>query len=68
MKLWLVETNEFDYDESDAFVVRAENEDAAFELINNGKCNLNFKRETTAITQVMQHGKSEIILNSFNAG
>ena len=69
MKLWLVSANTYDYDEYDAFVVRALSEAKALELVD--KDVNRFSRRTNQVwtaKPLAVKGDEQIILGSFNAG
>ena len=74
MKLWLVSTDAFDYDEYDAFVIRAESAEAAREIAHEhdtdwsqGK-NFWLSSAEVTVTEVSPEGEPGEILASFNAG
>ena len=65
MKLFLIErTDDAQYDEYDAFVIRAENEENALKLCNDKK----FDYQHTEIIELLAEGEEDVILGSFNAG
>jgi hypothetical protein len=73
MRLWLLTTNHYDYDQYSGFVVRATNEKKARELAaeacgrsGNGPEFLNPKR--SKCEPLSARGEAEVILESFNAG
>ena len=71
MKLWLVQTEYYTYDEFDSFVVRAESETAAREVAGQGdEYHKNFWRASKKVTvkEITVEGEPEVILGSFNAG
>lgn len=71
MKLFILERlDSVGYDEYDSFVVRAENETEARNLVGNNhypgkiwKC-----QESSSCEQIKTTGETKIILGSFNAG
>lgn len=66
MKLYLVRrTDRIDYDEYDAIVVRAENEDRA---VAEAVCHVGMTRHNVEVTEVTPDGDAAVILASFNAG
>jgi len=74
MKLYLVERlYEINYGEYDSFVVRAESKERALQFCQEESdefaYNKNtFRAENTKITELLNEGKEEIILGSYNAG
>lgn len=70
MKLWLLELKKYDYDQYDAFVISAENEKEAINLILEDGSGTNQKENN--IKEVKCIGSSNvpkgIVLGSFNAG
>jgi len=68
MKLWLVETSKYDYDEYDSFIVRAESSEQAYQIVIAFGYTSNFQKETTTITEVTVEGEAGIIHSSYNAG
>lgn len=72
MKLWLVDADDCDYDEYDAFVVRAADESAARALAEDmgarrGNPGYWLSGHVT-VTEITRKGETETILGSFNAG
>jgi hypothetical protein len=75
VKLWhLRRTDKVDYDEYDSFVVRAETEQEARELLINEHARDNYFNPWTRVhadvvcAELTMDGPTEIILGSFNAG
>jgi hypothetical protein len=72
MKLWLVSTEYYTYDEYSGFVIRAESELDARAIANTQYDDhrkgfwSNVKKVT--VTEITVEGESEVILASFNAG
>lgn len=70
MKVYYVDVNDWDYDDYDAIVVVAENEDRAFEIAKNnyfGHCY--FKEHQGEIhVEEVDLTKEHVVLESFNAG
>lgn len=62
MKLWLVKTDHYGYDEYDAFVIRAE---TAEEALHEAQWE---NKESVTVTEIAAEGETEMILGSFNAG
>lgn len=63
MKIWLLETTDFSWDEYDAFVVAAETVAEAVKVVN--------RKQAAAYwtcTEVVPGDEPRIILGSFNAG
>ena len=76
MKLYLVSVDDYDYGEYDAFVVRAENEDAGREHISNMIFEGDYYRDVenrykwlneSKVKEILVDGDEDIILGSFNA-
>lgn len=66
MKIFLVETDDFEYDEYDAFIVRAKDE---AEALKPGKQYAQDAiRGEITVVEVKPEGESKVILASFNAG
>ena len=65
MKLWKVVCNEFEYDQYDAFVVRAENPEEAIKLCDFGEYQ---KKHPISCDEILSDGPRERILGSFNPG
>jgi hypothetical protein len=64
-RIYLVtRTDEIDWDEYDAFVVRAENEEDALLQCDYGYLN----KGNTTVIEITQEGEKGRILGSFNAG
>lgn len=73
MKIFKIVFNKCDYDQFDAFIVRAESKEFAENFIEN-----KYPRDARfpeidwnggfEITEIPQEGKEEILLSSFNAG
>ena len=72
MKLWLVSTTHYSYDDYDAFVIRAETELDARAIANTQGDGHhagfwdNVKRVT--VEEITAEGEPKIILKSYNAG
>lgn len=71
MKIYHVYVDDWDYDDYDAIVVVAENEDRAFEIANGSNCydRCYFKEHQGEIrVEEVDLTKEHIVLESFNAG
>lgn len=70
MKLWLLKrTDEVDYDETDAMVVRADDEASAHALAIDGMPDWDrFKRAPLDITEVTPEGEPGVIIVDFLRG
>lgn len=74
MKLWLIEREPADWDEYDAFVIRAETSEDALAVARQAEPHWDgndWRPGTsieTTIVEVSADGDEEIILGSFNAG
>ena len=70
MKVYCVYVNNYDYDDFDAIVVVAENEDRALAIANSGYCgNCYFKEYQGEIhIKEVDLTKEYVVLASFNAG
>lgn len=76
MKLWLLKTDDYNYDEYDSFVIAAETEDAVRTLAHSQECHGNdeqFWRNPKKSTCELIAPNSiyineQIVCSSFNAG
>ncbi len=71
MKIYKVTADNYDYDQFDAFIVRAENEEAAKEMAlyrADYRHIGNDYQGWSHVEEILTEGESEIILGSFNAG
>lgn len=73
MKIFKIKFNKYSYDEYDAFIVRAENEEKVVEYIKAkypDKHHLGYIDWNSGyvVTEILLEGEAEIILGSFNAG
>jgi hypothetical protein len=73
MKLWVITTEKYDYDEYDGFVIRAKNKKEARELaVKAAKSGDNAyvfaDPERSKCVEILKKGTPEVILSSFNAG
>ena len=72
MKLFLItRTDDWDWDEYDSFVIRAENKENVLTLARaeiSSWSEDTFTKENTVITELTSKGEEQIILGSFNAG
>ena len=65
--IWLVESEQYDYDEYDGFVVRADSGERALEMTKKSFTPYQLKKGMT-VRLVTPDGAEETILGSFNAG
>jgi hypothetical protein len=80
MKIYKVTAPSYDYDEYDAFIVRAENEEQArglaIEMAYGGSSEYRQNKrladhqgwQNADVEEVLVEGEAEVILGSFNAG
>ena len=68
MKLFLLSTNDYDWDEYDAFLIRAKDEAAARAEAVKITENLLWDGDKVSCEVITVKGKAEIIISSFNAG
>jgi hypothetical protein len=72
VKLWLVSTEFYSYDDYDAFVIRAETEHDARAIANttgdSHHSGFWSNEKKVTVTEITVEGEAEIILSSFNAG
>lgn len=71
MKVYYVSVDEYDYDEFDAIVVVAENEDRALEMARNGNLNGGSffeKHQGEIYVEEVDLNTEQVVLASFNAG
>jgi hypothetical protein len=70
MKVYHVYVDDYDYDEYDAIVVVAENEDNALNMVKNGYFDGCYFKETQGEIHIeeVDLAKEHIVLTSFNAG
>lgn len=64
MKIFIVTREDYDCDEHDAYMVRAESIDDVLRICNDKA----FTKENATIEEITLDGESEILLSSFNAG
>lgn len=69
MKLFLLETDQYDYDEYDGFVVRASSEKQAREIVKNELTDI-IRQDIDMFNciEINARGEAEVILASFHAG
>jgi len=64
MKFFIITRDDYDYDEYDTHVVRAENKEDVLNVCGDE----DFTKENSTIKEVTLEGGAEIISSSFNAG
>lgn len=64
--IWLIEVQHCDYDEHDAVVVRAPDEESALKEARDAFTAYQWKKYTA--TRITEEGETATILSSFNAG
>lgn len=69
MKIYNVWVDRYEYDDYDAVIVVAENEDRALEIVDHGNCGRGYFREWQGKVHVEEVDltKEHIVLESFNA-
>ena len=69
MKLWLIKTEEYGYDDFDGFVIRAETEKQARDLaLKESNQSVFADASRSSCVEIFAEGNSEIVLGSYNAG
>jgi hypothetical protein len=69
MKLYLIKRKDVcGYDEYDEFLVRAEDEDEALEVLTTYNSAYYLKKENLTFEIIESFGEKKIIIESFNAG
>ena len=69
MKLWLIERPEYDYDESDGAVIRAESEAEARDIANDHLSPIGrWSGPEVTCNLLVPEGEPGIVLQSYNAG
>ena len=70
MKVYLVYADDYDYDDYDALVVVAENEDNALKIVHSGYFNGSYfkKHQGEVYIKEVDLTTEHIVLESFNAG
>jgi hypothetical protein len=68
MKLWIARAEQYDYDQYDGFLIRAETEQEAHALVAIETGVLQAPIQTWHLQPVSNDGPACILLGSFNAG